>query len=128
MIKTVVLFDTLFTQGFTDEEIKAMVAHEIGHWYHRHDYKILAMDSANIAVLVSAFALCINNKSLLASFGFCELSNFVSLLIFTKLSEPISFITRLAVSAVIRGFERDADLFAAKNHKEAVKTSLIRIF
>jgi len=35
----VVLYDTLFKKGMTDEEVLAIIGHELGHWKLRHNKK-----------------------------------------------------------------------------------------
>ena len=67
--KRIVLFDTLIDQH-TEEEIVAIVAHELGHWYHNHTLKNMAISFLNIGIIFFLFSLVINQMDILSSFGF----------------------------------------------------------
>lgn len=50
----IVLYDTLLNR-FPRDQVLAVVAHELGHWYHRHIWKGVALGS--IAILLGLWAL-----------------------------------------------------------------------
>ena len=90
---------------FTIDEIKAIVAHELGHWYNNDQYKIMLFLTVEFAFVFYIFSLVINNMTILKSFGFTEKSNFASLVIFMKFYEIIIFITGKLQTAYIRKIE-----------------------
>ena len=94
---------------FTVDEIKAIVAHELGHWQNNDQYKLMLFLTVEFAFMFYIFSLVINNVAILKSFGFSEKSNFASLVIFMKFYEIIIFITGKLQTAFIRKMEFKAD-------------------
>ena len=90
-------------------EIKAIVAHELGHWKNNDQFKILLFLTVELAFMFYIFSLVINNMTILRSFGFTEKSNFASLVVFMKFYEILIFITGKAQTAFIRKLEFRAD-------------------
>jgi STE24 endopeptidase len=71
--KRIVLFDTLLEQHKGeqgDKEIIAIVKHELGHWYYMHPLKSMVINLTNLTIIFYLFSLTLNNKGILASFGF----------------------------------------------------------
>lgn len=60
----VVLYDTLFKKGMTDEEVLAIVGHELGHWKLRHNKKNFVIFS----VLFFKYLIKDTNYSVVLSF------------------------------------------------------------
>lgn len=61
------------------------------------------------------FGQVINSHPILYQFGFKYESNFISLVLFSKLYEVISWITSLISTLITRTFEYQADAFAARD-------------
>ena len=78
---------------YTVDEIKAIVAHEIAHWYNMDHFKMMILTTVEFGFMFYMFSLVINNISILNSFGFREQSNFASLVIFLKIYEIVIFFT-----------------------------------
>lgn len=95
--------------NFEKDEIKAIVAHELGHWHNNDQYKIMLFLTVEFAFVFYIFSLVINNMTILKSFGFTEKSNFASLVIFMKFYEVLIFITGKLQTAFIRNLEFKAD-------------------
>ena len=95
--------------SFTVKEIKAIVAHELGHWKNNDQFKIMLFLTVEFAFMFYIFSLVINNITILKSFGFSEKSNFASLVIFMKFYEVLIFITGKLQTAYIRKMEFKAD-------------------
>lgn len=95
--------------SFTVKEIKAIVAHELGHWKNNDQFKIMLFLTVEFAFMFYIFSLVINNMTILRSFGFSEKSNFASLVIFMKFYEILIFITGKVQTAFIRKLEFRAD-------------------
>lgn len=41
-VNGILIYDNLFSQ-LTDDEIVAVICHELGHWKHRHTYRVVCM-------------------------------------------------------------------------------------
>lgn len=85
----VVMTDELVEIAASDAEIAAVLAHEVGHLYHRHSLRILLQDSATALLIVSITG---------------DLSSV------TALSAAVP--TMLMRAKYSRDFEREADAFA----------------
>ena len=107
--------------SFTVNEIKAIVAHELGHWKNNDQFKIMLFLSVEFAFMFYLFSLVINNMTILRSFGFSEKSNFASLVIFMKFYEVLIFITGKMQTAFVRKMEFKADQFAVTEFKDLKK-------
>jgi STE24 endopeptidase len=134
--KRIVLYDTLIKEH-TVEELVAVLAHEIGHYKHKHTTKgmvsgilqaglmlfILSLfirKNSEIALAVSQ-AIGGDNQSVKASFH-------MGLIAFTILYSPVSMITGLFTNYFSRRHEFEADRFAAKNYNaEALQQALIKL-
>ena len=126
--RKVVLFDTLL-EDHSEDEILAVVNHELGHVAHNHIVKRVIMMCVQLIIMFSVFSLALGNKEILLSFGFKYESNFLYLFIFQYLWIPIAFITQVFSMYIIRKAEYEADQYAVTfNHGPALKKGLISIF
>lgn len=69
--KHIVIFDTLIKQA-KPEGVEAVVAHELGHWYHHHPTKLLFVSQLHLFTIMALFPAFLNAPPLLRSFGFPE--------------------------------------------------------
>jgi STE24 endopeptidase len=110
-VKRIVLFDTLVsTMG--EEEILAVLAHEIGHERRHHVRKSLAI---SIALGLAGFwvlSLLVPWTPLYEAFGFGRASSHAILVILALASGPFTFAFRPLFSLWSRRHEREADRFA----------------
>ncbi len=110
--KRIVLFDTLL-DVHEEDEILAILAHEIGHWKKRHVLKqILLAEIVSLAAFWLA-APWINWPFLYHAFGFQEPVAYVGLFLAGALLGPIGFFLQPAGSALSRHFEIEADDYGA---------------
>ena len=109
--RRIVLFDTLREQ-LENEEVLAVLAHEIGHEKHHHVEKSLAV---SILVVFGGFFLLSGTTdwdSLYSAFGFHGKSPQAALAIFSFGIGPILFFLSPLRSCISRRFEYEADRFA----------------
>ena len=126
--RKVVLFDTLLEEH-SEDEILAVVNHELGHVAHNHIIKRVIVMCLQLIIMFSAFSLILGNKEVLLSFGFKYNSNFLYLFLFQYLWIPIQFVTQFFSMYMIRRAEYEADQYAVNfNHGPALKKGLIQIF
>ena len=126
-MKRIVLYDTLVS-SMSEEEILAVLAHEIGHEKKKH---VLKMTALSIALSFATFwilDLLMRWSDLYTAFGFAAPSKHAILLILALVSGPATFFLAPAFSAWSRAHEYQADAFAAKAAgAEALGSSLVKL-
>jgi len=116
--KHIVIFDTLIKQS-QPAEVEAVLAHELGHWYYQHPSKLLTVSQLHIFSILAAFPAFRYSAPLLRSFGFPEelAANpppMISFLLYQMVLTPLEAVVGMALNAVSRRFEYQADRFAAE--------------
>jgi STE24 endopeptidase len=109
--KRIVLFDSLI-RSHGQDEIIAILAHEIGHLKKNHIKKQFILVS-----LVSLFLFFLASKLLTwevmyHSFGFSNMPCYVGLFLVGILWEPVNFFISPMGMAISRKFEREADFYS----------------
>jgi len=111
--KRIVLYDTLMEHA-TNDEIVAIVGHELGHWKMNHVTKNLVISLTHMLAFFYMFGFFLNYEELYTSFGFTSHSTLISLMLFSMLNEPIDHILSLAMHALSRHYEYQADEYATE--------------
>jgi len=114
--KRIVLFDTLIKE-MTEDEIVAVLAHEIGHYKKRHVLMTLVFSVLLTGIMLFLFSLVINNPSLSRALGAEKPSFHMGLIVFGILYSPLSLIIGLVSNYISRKNEFDADRFVKENFK-----------
>ena len=109
--KRIVLFDSLI-RSHGQDEILAILAHEIGHLKKNHIKKQLVIVS-----VVSLFLFFLASKFLTwevmyNSYGFSNMPCYVGLFLVGILWEPVNFFISPMGMAISRKFEREADFYS----------------
>ncbi len=109
--KRVTLFDTLI-HDLDEDEIVAVLAHEVGHYKRNH-----ILVNLTTSILVTGFtlyllSLFINNPELSLAIGVSQPSFHAALIGFGILYSPISELTGLVMNYFSRKFEYQADDYA----------------
>ena len=112
--KRVVLFDTLIAAN-TPEEIEAVVAHELGHYRHKHVLFGLLRGAAIAFGVLAAFAWLIKQPWLLPSFGFAYQDDALALNACLLLGAMVSPILGPFGNWISRRNEFQADAFACRH-------------
>lgn len=113
--KRVTLYDTL-VNDLTDEEIVAVLAHEVGHYKRHHIIFNLGMSVLLTGLTLFILSIFISNPLLSNAIG-VEIPSFhVGLIAFGLLYSPISEITGLIMNYVSRTFEYQADDYAKNTY------------
>jgi len=114
--KRVTLYDTL-VNDLEDEEIVAVLAHEVGHYKRKHIIFNLISSILLIGLTLFILSIFISNPLLSNAIG-VEIPSFhVGLIAFGLLYSPISEITGLIMNYVSRVFEYQADNYAKTTYK-----------
>ena len=111
--KRIALYDTLIEQH-TAPELVAVLAHEIGHQKKKHVLQNIAIGIAHGGVVFFLLSLFLNNRGLFEAFSMEKVSIYGSLLFFSILYEPLSFVLSISLNAFSRKHEKDADSYAAQ--------------
>lgn len=110
--RRIVLFDTLMEQLETSE-LKAVLAHEIGHYKRGHVPKMIAMSAAGMLLAFWLIALLAGSPWFYAGFGFEGVSSVApAFLLFSILSGLVSSWLTPLFSILSRKHEYEADAFA----------------
>jgi STE24 endopeptidase len=122
--KQIVLFDTLLDK-MSDDEIVAVLAHEIGHNKHKHIWYLLIQQAITLSIYIGVLILVLNNDVFSIAFGF-DAANFgFSIILFSVLLNPISILINLITSTLSRKYEFQADHYAAFHfNKESIEGAL----
>lgn len=109
--KRIVLYDTLINQMSTNE-IVAVLAHEIGHYKHKHTIANLAMGIAQTGIMLYILSLFLTNTDLSIALGGTENKFHLGIIAFSILFSPISEFIGVFMNHLSRKFEYQADNFA----------------
>jgi len=115
--------------GCNNEEVLAVLAHELGHWKLNHNLKNLVISQVNTFLCFMVFGLLMDLKPLYSAFGFTDQPIFIGLvIIFQYIFSPYNEILSFFMTALSRRFEFQADAFAKKLHFAAkLRSSLIKL-
>ena len=109
--KRITLFDTLIND-LSEDEIVAVLAHEVGHYKRKHIIFSLFATLALTGFTLFILSLFINNPQISLAIGVSTPSFHAGLVGFALLYSPISEITGLAMNYLSRKFEFQADDYA----------------
>lgn len=114
--KRVTLYDTLIND-LEDEEIVAVLAHEVGHYKKKHIIFNLIASVLLTGLTLYVLSIFISNPLLSLALGVKIPSFHIGLIAFGLLYAPISEITSLIMNWISRTFEYQADNYAKKTYK-----------
>ncbi len=113
--KTIALFDTLL-EKHTEEELVAVLAHEVGHYKKNHIFQGLVLTIIQIGLMTYLLELCLNNSDLINSLG-GEITSFhLGLIVFSMLFSPIGLLIGVFTNILSRKNEYEADKFAKQTY------------
>ena len=112
-VKRIVLYDTLLA-AHNEDEILAILAHEIGHLKRGHIKKQLIMISVVSIMIFYVASKMITWETMYRSFGFSWMPVYVGLFLVSVLWEPVTFFLSPISMAISRRFEYDADRYASR--------------
>ena len=110
-MKQVVFYDTLF-EKMSEDEMVAILAHEIGHSKHKHLVTGTIRSIFVMAIYLGVLLFTLNSPIISEAFGFTEAHFGFGLIIFSVLLSPISILIELFNAGLSRKHEYQADEFA----------------
>ena len=116
--KRIVLFDTLM-DNHTNEEILAILAHEVGHYKKKHIIKGMITSILHSGIMLYILGLFIKMPELHAAFGMVSIhpSVYAGLVFFSLLYAPIELILSIFLNILSRKYEFEADEYSAMTLK-----------
>ena len=126
--KKIVLFDTLIEKS-SEEEVVAVLAHELGHWKLGHTTQQLGIAQFHLFFIFTLFSAFVHNRSLYSAFGFTkEQPIIIGFMLFNEVLAPTDAVLKLAMNVLSRRFEFQADKFGKDlGYAEKLAQSLIKL-
>ena len=114
--KRIVLYDTL-QKELSEEEIVAVLAHEIGHYKKKHVLLTLISSVILTGFMLLLLSFVVNNPLLSLALGSKTTSFHMGLIVFGILYSPLSLIIGLLTNYISRKNEFAADRFVRENFR-----------
>jgi STE24 endopeptidase len=134
--KRIVLYDTLI-KDLEEPEILAVLAHEVGHYKHKHTLSNIVLGLLQTGVMLFILSLFINpdsetalvlNQVVARDLTIDNTHFYLGIIGFGILYTPVSTLLGLLMNVLSRKFEYQADAFAANAElEEALKMGLIKL-
>lgn len=126
--KRIVFFDTLL-EGMEDQEVEAILAHELGHFHHKHIRKHMITSFTISLFGLALLGYLINQPWFFHGLGVETMSNHTALILFTLVMPVFSFFIAPISNALSRKHEFEADAFAAKHtNADDLVSSLVKLY
>ena len=109
--KTIALYDTLI-EKHTENELVAVLAHEVGHFKKKHIFSGLIMSIIQIGIMSFFFELCLKLPEISLALGGLESSFHLGLVGFSIIFSPISILSGIIMNYNSRKNEFEADAYA----------------
>ena len=123
--KKIVLFDTLIEKQ-SDEELVAVLAHEVGHFKKKHIVGSMIISVIQMAITLYVLSLLIFNENLSMALGADGMSVHLNLVAFALLYTPISKLTGVLMNVISRKNEFEADAYASTTYNPGPLQSALK--
>jgi STE24 endopeptidase len=117
--KRIVLYDTL-QKELSEEEIVAVLAHEIGHYKKKHVLLNLFSSVFITGLMLFLLSAVVNSPSLSRALGSQNASFHLGLIVFGILYSPLSLLIGLLTNFISRKNEYAADRFVRENYNPGI--------
>ncbi|KAI8097916.1 peptidase family M48-domain-containing protein [Gilbertella persicaria] len=126
--KHIVLYDTLIEHSNNDE-ICAVLAHELGHWKMGHTLKLLAVNQVYLLSIFWLFSFFIHNRKVYQDFGFHHsMPTLIGFLLFQFIYSPVESVIGFLMHVYQRKNEYEADAYALKlGYASTLRSALIKL-
>jgi len=114
--KRITLYDTLI-KDLEEEEIVAVLAHEVGHYKHKHIIYNLSISILSTGFTLWLLSLLVGNPMLYEALGVEQPGFHIGLIAFGLLYTPISTLTGFLMNMLSRRFEYQADDYASETYR-----------
>jgi len=111
--KQIVMYDTIL-ESMDNQEILAVLAHELGHWYHGHTMRGFFISQIQFIGIMAGFNVVFHDSLMYQAFGFDKTIPAVGLILYMKLLTPMDTAITFLFNALVRSWEYQADRYAVK--------------
>jgi len=126
--KRIVFFDTLLN-SLDEDEVEAVLAHELGHFKHHHIRKGLILNAVITLFSLAVLAWLIKQDVFYNALGVSQASTYMALILFSIITPLVSVYFQPAMSYFSRKHEFEADDFAAEQSKpQTLITALVKLY
>lgn len=126
--KRIVFFDTLLN-SLDQDEVEAVLAHELGHFKHHHIRKGLILNAVITLFSLAVLAWLIKQDVFYNALGVSQASTYMALILFSIITPLVSVYFQPAMSYFSRKHEFEADDFAAEQSKpQTLITALVKLY
>lgn len=123
--KRVALFDTLI-EKHSEEELVAVLAHEIGHYKKKHILQNIVVSVAQAGVMFWLLSVFLDSPGLYEAFYMERMSVYAGLVFFGLLYAPLDMVLSVLMQMVSRRHEYQADAFAAETYRPGPMIEALR--
>ena len=125
--KTIALYDTL-VEKHTEEELVAVLAHEVGHFKKKHVFTSLFLTIFQLGLMCFLLELCLKETNISLALGGVNTSFHLGLLAFSILYSPLGTIISVLMNINSRKNEFEADEYAKSTYNgEALQLALKKL-
>lgn len=126
--KRVVFFDTLL-EKLNADEIEAVLAHELGHFKHKHVIKRIIMMFGLSLLGLAVLGYLMQQDWFYQGLGVTQASNHMALLLFVLIAPVFMFVLRPLMAAYSRTNEFEADHYAAhQSRPQYLIDALVKLY
>lgn len=126
--KRIVFYDTLL-ESLSEDEVEAVLAHELGHFKRKHINKSLLLSAVTAAGGFAILAWLMRSDWFYASLGVEVVSTHAALLLFMMIMPVFTYFISPLFSAMSRKHEFEADEFAHSNSDyKALISALVNMY
>jgi STE24 endopeptidase len=126
--KRIVFFDTLIKQ-LNPDELEAILAHELGHFKHKHIVKQMLISFALTLVTLFGLSLLLDQPIFYQALGVSQISHYNGLILFMLLIGVFMFLFAPLASYFSRKNEFEADDFAKQHsNKDSLISGLVKLY
>jgi STE24 endopeptidase len=123
--KRIVLYDTL-QKELSEEEIVAVLAHEIGHYKKKHVLLNLFISVIITGIMLFLLSVVVTSPSLSQALGSQKISFHLGLIVFGILYSPLSLLIGLLTNWISRKNEFAADRYEREKYKPEILAAALK--
>jgi len=125
--KQIVFYDTII-EMLDIQEIIAVLAHELGHWYYSHTVRGFFISTFQFVGIMAGFNVVFHDEVMYQAFGFDKAVAAVGLILYSKLLTPMDAALTYIFNMIVRTWEYQADRYAVKlNRGEKLASALQKL-
>lgn len=118
-------------KGCRDEEVLAVLAHELGHWKHNHFTINIILLQIHLLLMFIVFAILFKYKPLYQAVGFRRNEQPILIglmLVLTYVLSPLNALIQFVMTKMSRAFEYQADRFAKElGYRRELARALLKL-